>query len=148
MSSAPLRQKAQVHIAAKRSQIAELTQTPYVKVRSEPMLMIAITGVDTGLRPPAGLSGKPPAPAPAVVKGPACGPLRALDNWGRRRRPAITTGGLTPQDDPPCSVSTPLSRMERILSKAETWRPISRPSFLQHCFVVWPTITADRDDDA
>jgi hypothetical protein len=42
-----------MRITAQRSLIAELAQTPYVKVRSEPMLMIAITGKDISLRPPA-----------------------------------------------------------------------------------------------
>ena len=106
---ASLGEKAQVRIAAQRSLVADLTQTPYVKVRSEPVLMIAITGMATSLRPPAGLSRGFPVPAPAVVKGPVSGPLRVLDHWGRRRRPAITTGGLTPQTIPPVCFDIPIS---------------------------------------
>jgi len=107
--AAPFRQKSQVRIAAQRPLMAQLAQTPYVKVRSEPVLMIAITGMATSLRPPAGLSRGFPVPAPAVVKGPVSGPLRVLDHWGRRRRPAITTGGLTPQTIPPVCFDIPIS---------------------------------------
>lgn len=105
----PFCHNTQMRIAAQWSQMADLAQTPYVKVRSEPVLMIAITGMATSLRPPAGLSRGFPVPAPAVVKGPVSGPLRVLDHWGRRRRPAITTGGLTPQTIPPVCFDIPIS---------------------------------------
>ena len=55
-----------------------------------------VANMSTSHRPPAGLFGKLLMPAPAAVKGSACGPLRALDRFGRGHRLPIMTGGARP----------------------------------------------------
>jgi len=100
-----------------------------------------LVNMSTSHRPPAGLFGTPIVPAPAAVKGSACGPLRALDRFGREHGLTIMTGGLTPpQSVLSCSVSTPHMEIRIMQNKAPESRGGAEP------FETPPHRTADGPD--
>lgn len=74
----------------------EAVKTPYVKVRLE-----SRANMSTSQGPPGGLFGKRIVPAPAAVKDPAYGPLRALDRFGRGHGFSIMAGEPAPPQDIP-----------------------------------------------
>ena len=90
--------------------------------------------------PPAGLFENPLVPAPAAVKGSACGPLRALDRFSRGHGLPTMTGGPTlPQNA--------LSCLKRRSRKAEPRSPMTKPSPLEDFLVVRPAVATDGNDD-
>src|SRR6516162_7584149 len=120
-------------------------KTPYVKVRWE-----SRANMSTIQGPPGGLFGKPIVPAPAALKGPAGGPLRALDRFGRGHGFSIMAGEPAPPQDtppaPPCSVSQ-YTHVESASRKTEPRSPVTEPSLLEYLLVVRPTVPTDGDDD-
>jgi len=96
--------------------------------------------------PPGGLFGKPIVPAPAALKGPACGPLRALDRFGRGHGFSIMAGEpALPQDT--LLFSLTVHTRESASRKTEPRSPVTEPSLLEHFLVVRPTVPTDGDDD-
>ena len=81
-------------------------KTPYVKAALRSVAVTMVVSPGGRQRPPAGRRGTLIVPVPAAVKGSACGPLRALDRFGRGHGFAIMTGGLAhPHHAPARAVS-------------------------------------------
>ena len=103
--------------------------------------------MSTSQGPLGGLFGKPVVPAPAAVKGPACGPLRALDRFGRGHGFSIMAGEpALPQNTHSCSVSQ-YTHVESASRKTEPRSPVTEPSLSEHFLVVLPMGPTDGDDD-
>ena len=89
-------------------------------------------------------------PAPAAVKGSACGPLRALDRFGRGHGVADTTVGRTRVQR---ESSPPVPRAQRYgahgspADNRDRGRHMTGAGVQEHRFLVRPRGTADSDDD-